>query len=259
MPVFQQCETKISVITAAYNSANTIKDTLESVKSQNYNNIEHIIIDGGSSDGTLKILDSYKDSLAVVVSEPDDGIYDAFNKALDLASGDVVAILNSDDVFYDDRVLSLVVETFSKTDCDVVFGDLVQVKQDDVYSIVRFWKSSKFILGSFKDGWHPPHPSFFVRKSVYDDFGNFDTSIAVAADFELMLRFLEVGKIRAEHIPSVLTRQRVGGHSQSIKNIVRGAKSIKKAFQKNKIEINTARFFLYRYGAKLREVLNAKF
>jgi len=258
MQVFQQYVTKISVITVTYNSAETLEDTLKSVKSQDFNNIEHIIMDGGSSDETLKILDSYKKSLAVVVSEPDDGIYDAFNKALALASGDIVAILNSDDVFYDDKVLSLVGETFKKTECDIVYGDSVIVRQNDLYSIVRFWKSSKFILGSFKDGWHPPHPSFFVRKSVYDKFGNFDTSIPVAADFELMLRFMEINKVTAEYIPNVLTRMRVGGHSQNIINIISGAKSIKKAFNKNKIKINTARYFLNRYASKVKEIFRAR-
>jgi len=258
MPAFQQYRTKISVITVTYNSANTLEDTLKSVQSQNYNNVEHIIMDGGSSDQTLKILGSYKDSLAVVVSELDYGIYDAFNKALARVSGDIVAILNSDDVFYDDKVLALVEETFNKTGCDIVYGDSVMVRQDDLYSIVRFWKSSKFILGSFKDGWHPPHPSFFVRKSVYDSFGNFDTSIPVAADFELMLRFMEVNKVKTEYIPIVLTRMRVGGHSQSIKNIISGAKSIKKAFYKHKIKINTARYFLNRYASKLIELFRAR-
>ena len=258
MQVFQQYVTKISVITVTYNSAETLEDTLKSVKSQNFNDVEHIIMDGGSSDETLKILDSYKDCLAVVVSEPDDGIYDAFNKALTRVSGDIVAILNSDDVFYDDKVLALVGETFNKTGCDIVYGDSVMVRQDDLYSIVRFWKSSKFILGSFKDGWHPPHPSFFVRKSVYDSFGNFDTSIPVAADFELMLRFLEINKVKAEYIPRVLTRMRVGGHSQNIKNIISGAKSIKKAFHKYKIKINTARYFLIRYASKLEELFRAR-
>ena len=258
MSSLKQCPGKISVITVTYNSSNTLEDTLKSVQSQNYNDVEHIIMDGGSSDETLKILDSYKDSLAVVVSEPDDGIYDAFNKALSLVSGDIVAILNSDDVFYDKKVLSLVADTFKQNDCDIVYGDSVMVRQNDLYSIVRFWKSSKFILGSFKDGWHPPHPSFFVRKSVYDSFGNFDTSIPVAADFELMLRFMEINKVKVEYIPSVLTRMRVGGHSQNIKNVIRGAKSIKQAFHKNKIKINTTRYFLSRYGSKVKEILSAK-
>ena len=259
MSALRQNVKKISVITASYNSANTIEDTLESVKSQNFNNIEHIIVDGCSSDNTLDIIESRKDCFAEVISEPDKGIYDAFNKALTRVSGDVVAILNSDDVFYDDKVLALVAEIFNKTECDIVYGDLVFVKQHDLHSVVRFWKSSKFIQGSFKDGWHPPHPSFFVRKSVYDEFGNFDTTIAVAADFEFMLRLLEIKRLKSEYIPRVLTRMRVGGHSQKIKSIITGAKSIKKAFHKNEIEINIIRYFLYRYGSKLREIIKAKF
>jgi len=251
--------TKISVITVTYNSAKTLEDTLKSVNSQDFNNIEHIIIDGGSSDNTLGILESYKDSLAVIVSEPDEGIYDAFNKGLALASGDVVAILNSDDIFYDDNVLSLVAEAFDSTGCDVVYGDAVLVRHDDLFSVVRFWKSSKFILGSFKDGWHPPHPSFFVRKAAYDSFGNFDTSISVSADFELMLRLMETNKVKVEYVNSVLARMRVGGHSQSIKNIIIGTQSIKKAFYKNKISINATLYFFNRYSSKVKDIFIAKF
>lgn len=254
MSGFKPYVTKMSVITVTYNSAYTLEDTLKSVQSQDYNDIEHIIIDGGSSDGTLRILELYKDSLAVVVSESDEGIYDAFNKGLARASGDVVAVLNSDDVFYDDNVLSLVAEAFNNTGCGVVYGDAVMVRQDDLYSIVRFWKSSEFILGSFKDGWHPPHPSFFVRKAIYDSFGNFDTSISVSADFELMLRFMETNKVKAQYVSRVLTRMRVGGHSQSIKNILTGAQSIKKSFHKNKISINVTRYFFNRYLSKLKEI-----
>ena len=212
---------KISVITVTFNSEKTIEETINSVRSQNYKSIEHIIIDGASSDNTLKIIESYSESIAFTLSEPDDGIYHAFNKGLSKATGEIIAILNSDDVFFDAEVISLVAETFIQTRSDLVYGDTIMVKEDNLESVVRHWKSSNFIPGSFRNGWHPPHPSFFVRKSVYEKFGYFDTSIDVSADFELMLRFMEKNKVSSSYINKTLTRMRVGGHSQNIKNILK--------------------------------------
>ena len=249
---------KISIITVTYNSEETIEDTIKSVKSQSYEQIEHIIIDGVSSDNTLKIVNNYSESISLVVSEPDDGIYDAFNKGLKKATGDIIAILNSDDVLFDKEVLALVIKTFNQTGSDIVYGDAVMVKKDNLESIVRFWRSSNFIPGSFKDGWHPPHPSFFVKKSIYENFGYFDTSIDVSADFELMLRFMERYKVNSSYLRRTLSRMRVGGHSQNIMNIVKGAKSINKSFKKNKIKINIPYYFLIRYTSKIREIIAGK-
>ena len=140
---------KISVITVTYNSEKTLEDTIRSVISQKYDNVEHVIMDGGSSDSTLQILDSYSDNLSVVVSEPDEGIYDAYNKALKHVSGDIIAILNSDDVFYDNNVLNRVAAEFKRTGSELIYGDLALVHEDDLSSVMRFWKSSKFIPGKF--------------------------------------------------------------------------------------------------------------
>ena len=170
---------KISIITVAFNSSKTIRDTIKSVQEQTYDNIEHIIVDGNSNDGTQDIIQEYKN--IKFISEPDEGIYFAMNKGIDLASGEIIGILNSDDIFFDTEILSLVANTFIQERCDLVYGDTVIVKEDNLDSIVRYWKSSNFIPGSFKSGWHPPHPSFFVRKSVYERFGCFDTSIDVSA------------------------------------------------------------------------------
>lgn len=241
---------KISVITVTYNSEKTLEDTLKSVISQNYMNVEHLIMDGGSTDATLLIAESYKEHLSMIVSESDEGIYDAYNKALSYASGEVVAILNSDDVFFDENVLEAVASEFERTGADIVYGDLVLVDEDNLSSVVRFWESSDFKTGSFKEGWHPPHPSFFVRRSVYQNYGNFDISLPVSADFELMLRFMEVHKCSAVYLPKTLARMRVGGHSQSIKNIVKGGRSIVLAFKKNEIRIQPISYFMRRYFSK---------
>jgi len=251
---------KISVITVTYNSEETLEDTIKSVSFQSYKNVEHIVMDGGSTDATLSILDANREKLSIVVSEPDDGIYDAYNKALTYASGDVIAILNSDDVFYNSDVLTKVASEFKNNACDIVFGDLVLVDEGNLSSVIRYWKSSKFILGSFKDGWHPPHPSFFVKNEVYQTCGNFDISLAVSADFELMLRLMEVCKCEAVYVPQVLTRMRVGGHSQNIMNIMRGGMSIMHAFEKNGMKIHPLLYFMKRYLAKLKQVfLNRDF
>ena len=249
---------KISVITVTYNSEKTLEDTLKSVISQSYSNVEHVIMDGGSTDATLRILDSYRENLSIVVSEPDDGIYDAYNKALNYASGDIIAILNSDDVFYDNNVLDLVASEFASTASDIVYGDLALVHEDNLSSVVRFWKSTKFIIGSFKNGWHPPHPSFFVRRSVYQKHGHFDLSLPVSADFELMLRFMEVHKCVAVYVPQILTRMRVGGHSQSFWNILKGGSSILQSFKKNGIKVQPVLYFANRYFTKLKQVFFSK-
>ena len=249
---------KISVITVTYNSEKTLEDTIRSVISQKYDNVEHVIMDGGSSDSTLQILDSYSDNLSVVISEPDEGIYDAYNKALKHVSGDIIAILNSDDVFYDNNVLNRVASEFERTGSELVYGDLALVHEDDLSTVMRFWKSSKFIPGSFKHGWHPPHPSFFVKRSVYQCYGNFDLNLPVSADFELMLRFMEVHKCVATYLPHVLTRMRVGGHSQNFRNILKGGRSILSSFKKHGINIHPLFYFAKRYLSKLMQVLFTK-
>ena len=244
---------KITVITVTYNSELTLEDTIKSVTAQNFKDFEYIIMDGGSSDETLNILNEYRDIFSLVVSESDKGIYDAFNKALTYASGDIVAILNSDDVFNDDNVLNLVANEFERTDCDIVYGDIVIVSKDNVSSIVRSWKSSKFIKGSFKAGWHPPHPSFFVKRAMYHNYGNFDISLHFSADFDLMLRFMEVHQSYSVYVPQVLTRMRIGGHSQSLINILKGGREILNSFEKNDIKVSPFLYLTKRYFLKFMQ------
>lgn len=242
---------KFSIITVSHNSEKTIKDTIVSVKEQSYKNFEHIFIDGGSTDKTLELINCYKNENSIVLSENDDGIYDAFNKGISLASGDLISILNSDDVFYDANVLRDVSDDFLKNKCDIVYGDLVCVAQKDLKKIKRYWKSSRYIPNSFKKGWHPPHPTFFVKKSVYDEYGNFDTSFEVSADFELMLRFIEIKKSSVSYLPKTLVKMRVGGNSQNIANIFIGGKNILNAFKINGIYVNPFMYFFKRYLKKI--------
>lgn len=213
---------KISVITVVYNGAETIKDCTESVLSQTHQDVEYIVIDGASTDATMDIVRSFQDKIDVVVSEKDNGMYDAMNKGIARATGDVVAILNADDVYTDAGVLESIAQVFrDNPEVGCVYGDLVMV--DTMGRIRRTWRSRACTLGLFSHGWHPPHPAFFVRKDVYSNYGVFDTSFTIAADYEIMLRFLEKFRINAVYVPRVLVHMGSGGASNgSIRAIIRG-------------------------------------
>ena len=213
---------KITVITATYNSYATINNTLDSILSQSYANVELVVIDGGSTDGTMKVLSQYSDRIAVLVSEPDHGIYDALNKGIRNASGDVVGFLHADDVFENTGALAKVAAAFQDQNVDAVYGDLVYVRHDDIGQVIRYWKSGHYNYAALSRGWMPPHPTFYVRRSVYERLGGFDTRYRIAADYDTILRFLAVGKICVAYIPEVLVRMRVGGVSnRSVKTILR--------------------------------------
>ena len=201
---------KISIITVCYNSAKTIEDTLKSVANQKDINVEHILIDGASKDGTQQIIRQY-DSVTMLVSEPDKGIYDAMNKGIALATGDVIGTLNADDFYMYDHVLSNVAKIFLDPNIEACYGDLVYVSEANTDQPVRFWKSTDYKHGLFKAGWMPAHPTFFVRKSVYERLGNFDLNYKIAADFELLFRFIEKNKVNTKYLPKVLVKMRLGG------------------------------------------------
>jgi len=205
---------KISIITATFNSAKTVRDTLTSVNSQDYPDIEHIIIDGLSKDETLKIVKEFP-HVAKVVSEKDKGIYDAMNKGVALATGDVVGILNSDDLYTHEKVISNVMKAFRDPKVDVVYADLQYVRSDNLNKITRTWKSGPFSKKKFYYGWMPPHPTFFVRKKVYDTIGNFNLSLRSAADYEFMLRVLLKYDHNVHYIPDVIVKMRTGGMSNA--------------------------------------------
>jgi glycosyltransferase involved in cell wall biosynthesis len=225
---------KISVITAVYNNRDTIGQALDSALAQDHPNVELIVIDGGSTDGTLEVLQGYADRLAVLVSEPDRGIYDALNKGIERASGDVVGFLHSDDLFADAAVLSRIGTVFADTKVDAAYGDLLYVSKDDPSRVVRTWRADAFTPARLERGWMPPHPTLYVRHSVYDQHGVFDTSYRIAADYDFVLRFFGRTKGEIRYIPEVLVKMRVGGASnRSLGNIVRKSSEDWRALRKN--------------------------
>ncbi|TSD65892.1 glycosyltransferase [Inquilinus sp. KBS0705] len=202
---------KISLITVSYNAQSTIKQCIQSVIAQDYNNVEYIIIDGGSSDNTLDIISEYKTYISVLVSEPDRGIYDAMNKGIALATGDVIGVLNADDYFADKTVLSSVAGAFKINDIDIIYGDLDYVKPDG--NIIRKWRAGQYNKGMFNMGWMPPHPTFYCKKELFDLLGNYSLNFGTAADYELMLRFIHVNKPTVYYLQKVLVKMRTGGVS----------------------------------------------
>lgn len=205
---------KISVVTVCFNSAATIRDTLESVQNQTYPNIEHVIIDGGSSDGTMDIIREYEDKLGAYVSEPDKGLYDAMNKGIRIATGDIIGILNSDDFFEKPDVIAVIAKEFQKeAGVDIVFGNVVFVTPPDLHKVTRFYNSGHFRSWKLRFGWMPAHPATFVRRSVYEKFGAYRNDLKISADYEMFVRWLYRGKLRYRWVNRVIVRMRAGGVS----------------------------------------------
>lgn len=212
---------KISVITATFNSAATVAECMDSIASQDWPEVEHIVVDGGSTDGTLDVLERKRDRISQLVSEPDDGIYDALNKGIGLATGDVVGFLHADDVLADSTVLSRIARRFEAEDVGGVYGDLQYVRNDDAGSVLRHWEAGEFSPARLRWGWMPPHPALYVRREWYERLGTFDTGYQIAADYLCMLKLFSHPEFKAAYIPEVLVRMRVGGASnRSLKNIV---------------------------------------
>jgi glycosyltransferase involved in cell wall biosynthesis len=205
---------KISIITATYNSTNTIQGAIDSVRNQDYSNIEHIIIDGESSDSTIDILQNNKSSLTTWISEKDAGIYDALNKGIRLATGDVVGILHSDDEFESSKTITKVADEFTRdSKIDACYGDLQYVDQTNTDRVIRNWKSCDYKPELFYRGWMPAHPTFFLKRSLFVKNGFYNLDFFTAADYELMLRMMVKHKISSAYIPEVLVKMRVGGQS----------------------------------------------
>jgi glycosyltransferase involved in cell wall biosynthesis len=227
---------KVSIITAVYNNQETIASALDSALAQTGVELELIVIDGGSTDGTLAVLNGYADRIAVLVSEPDKGIYDALNKGIRRASGEVLGFLHSDDLFADDNVLKRVEGAFADPQIEAVYGDLLYVLKENPEAVVRYWKAGAFSRARLGWGWMPPHPTFYVRRAVYERMGMFDTNYRIAADYDCMLRFLGKGRVRVGYIPEVLVKMRLGGASnRSIKNILRKSQEDYRALKNNKV------------------------
>ena len=230
---------KFSIVTVVRNGAHTIRDAIDAVRTQQFPSVEHVIIDGASTDGTLEVIDRYRHQLGKVVSEPDKGIYDGMNKGLELATGDVIGFLNADDVYADDQVLRDVSVYFQEPSVDAVYGDLVYVSASDLGRVVRYWRSGEFQPGRFKSGWMPAHPTLFVRREVYRRFGGFDLSFRLQSDFDLTMRLLEVHRIKAVYLPRILVRMRLGGATnRSILNVIKGNIEAYRACKKNGVEVS---------------------
>lgn len=226
---------KISIITVVFNNYETIQDTIDSVFNQTYKNIEHIVIDGHSIDGTQEIILLNAQKISLFVSEKDKGLYDAMNKGLSAASGDVIGILNSDDLFYDEHVLMDIANAFqNEENLDVLYGNIVYVKQHNIKKIVRKWVSSSYFSKYFEFANVPPHPALFVRKQVVDQVGRFNLDYKLAADYEYMLRLFKKHQFRTMHIPRFFVKMRLGGATnKNLNNVFKGNLEIYKAWKLN--------------------------
>jgi glycosyltransferase len=228
--------TKISIITATYNSAATLPDTLRCIEEQDYPHIEHILIDGVSKDNTLEIAGGFP-HLSLIRSEPDHGIYDAMNKGLRLATGDVIGILNSDDFYTHPEVLSRVMAHMEHSGADTLYADLEYVQALNPDRVVRHWKAGAYRHGHFLRGWMPPHPTLFVRREVYEKYGGFNTLLRMSADYELMLRMLHRHRVSVCYLPEVIVRMRTGGVSNaSFRNRWRANREDRLAWQLNGLQ-----------------------
>ncbi len=212
---------KVSIITPTFNSSKTIKDCIDSIKIQSYPLIEHIVVDGGSTDNTIELVKKHGINDTKLISEKDNGIYDALNKGIKKAAGDIVGILHSDDFYAYKDVIKDIVEVFTKEKIDSCYTDLCYVSALDTKRIKRYWKAGAFDRKSFRFGWMPPHPTFFVKKTIYYQHGFFDLSYNIAADYELMIRFLYKNQISTFYLPKVIINMRAGGKSnRNLKNIL---------------------------------------
>lgn len=228
---------KITIITAVYNRERTIAAALTSLHAQTHPNIEHIIIDGGSTDGTLAILEAAAARpQTTLISEPDSGIYDALNKGLVRATGEVIGILHSDDLFADAAVLADVAQAFQQTPTDAVYGDLDYIANDGTARIIRHWRSGAYSPTKLRYGWMPPHPALFVRKPVIDAHGGYDTKLRIAADYDAILRWFTRARITPVYIPRVLVKMRVGGESnRSLERVIQKSREDLTALRRNDI------------------------
>lgn len=230
---------RVSIITVCYNNATTIKDTIESVLRQSYEDIEHIIVDGASTDGTIEIINSYKRHVSQFISEEDNGMYEAMNKGIRMATGDVIGILNADDFFSADDVIEIMVGELNKSNTDAILGDVQFVKPDDINKVVRYYSSERFHPGSFKYGFMPAHPGFYVKRKYFEQFGYYKEDYQIASDYELLIRFLYRFKLSYRYIKKPIVTMRTGGVSnRSFKSRIVLNREILRACRENGIKTN---------------------
>lgn len=236
---------KISIITISFNAKATIEKTLKSVANQSYKDIEHIIVDGGSKDNTIDICNSFS-HISKTISEPDKGVYDAFNKGLRLASGDIIGFLNADDTFYNKNSIQDIADAFNQNRVDIVYGNLDYINGKG--KVIRKWRSQSYKKGLIKQAWMPAHPTFYCKKDVYDRLGGYNDSFKIAGDFELCLRFLEINNMLSFYLDKKLVKMLTGGISNSgLKSKWVIYKEEIRAFKINNVSINSFLFFLYKF------------
>ncbi|MCK9418621.1 MAG: glycosyltransferase [Nitrospirae bacterium] len=248
---------KLSIITVVLNNVQTIDGCMQSVLDQTCPDVEYIVIDGGSRDGTIDVIKKHKSHITKFISEPDKGMYDALNKGVRMASGEIIGFLHADDLYANNKVLETVARRMGSNGIDCCYGDLVYVRRADPEKIVRHWKSCPFQDGLFQKGWMPPHPTFFVRRKAYEAHGVFDTRFTISADYELMLRFFEKHRISSAYIPEVLVKMRMGGASnRSLRNMMVKTKEDYRAWKVNSLR---RRFYtiLLKNLSKVRQFFGA--
>jgi glycosyltransferase involved in cell wall biosynthesis len=249
---------KVSIITVCYNSASHVEDAINSVAAQDYGNIEHIIIDGGSTDGTIALLEKHDGRIASWISEPDRGIYDAMNKGIGMATGEVIGLLNSDDFYYNSSIISQVAAAFEDQKIDAVYGDLIFIDPENLNRTVRTYSSAKWSPVRFARGYMPAHPTFFVRRKYYEKFGLFETDYRIAADYEMLIRLLFVNKLKYKYLPLTMVKMRKGGVSSSgIKSNIVLNREIVRACRKHGIKTSALKIYP-KYFNKVFELFQHK-
>jgi glycosyltransferase involved in cell wall biosynthesis len=231
-------ELKVSIITVVYNNSETIADCIDSVLNQSYPNIEYIIIDGESTDGTVDVVNKYGNKITTFISEPDKGLYDAMNKGINLSTGDIVGIISSDDLYINDSIVEEIVDVFEATSTESVYADMLLVSRDNINKTIRYYDSSHFSPTKFAYGWMPAHPTFFVKKHIYDKYGVFKLNYKIGADFDILCRFLYVNNVSYQYIQKPIIRMRLGGVSTSFSSIYINNIETLRACRENGIKTN---------------------
>jgi glycosyltransferase involved in cell wall biosynthesis len=250
---------KVTIITVCFNSEQTIRETIESVLSQDYPNIEYIIVDGKSNDKTMSIISEYSKKISKVISEPDNGIYQAMNKGINCSTGEIIGILNSDDIYYEKKSVSILINLLLSDGVDAVFSDLLIVSRNDVRKVLRHYDSGSFSVEKFKYGIMPAHPTFFVRKKIYEIVGNYSEKFRIAADYELLIRMLYKSKISYSYFKGITILMRAGGIStKSFRNKIELNREILVACKDNGIDTNWV-FLLFKIPKKFLEVITVFF
>lgn len=227
---------KISIVTCALNSTSTIKKSIKSVQKQTYKNIEHLIIDGGSTDGTLEVVKKIKDKKINLFSSLDNGFYDALNKGIKFTTGNIVGVLHSDDFYRSNNVIEIVVDIFKKTKADIVYGDLIYVKKEHPFKPIRYWKAGQYSKEKLLKGWMPPHPAVFIKKNFFNKIGFYKTNYKISADYDFLVRIFNCKNVNQVYVPKVLINMRIGGMSnKSFKNLIVKSFEDYQIIKKNKI------------------------